>query len=349
MKSINIEIENKPTRYEIYIDNNIIFNLKKFLSENHFSRVVLIHDLNINLSLIESITRIDDQLLTLPLEINSSNKTIEQFYSIHEQLNKNNIDKSSLIIALGGGSIGDLVGFIASTFHRGVSYIQIPTTLLSMIDSSIGGKTGLDLDYGKNLIGSFHHPLAVFIDTIFLKTLSLKELHSGFFEIIKYGIAFDSELFYFIRDNKNQLFEKNILNQIIEWCCKIKSDIIMKDERDSGIRNKLNFGHTIGHAIESLYKIRHGEAIGIGMKYAANLSKKINSLDENKHTDIIDLINFFNPPIIDIDIDDIIEIMKNDKKRIDDKYNFILLNDIGSSYISDKITPNQLKDILTNR
>ena len=349
MKSINIKIENKPTLYEIYIDNNIIFNLKKFLSENHFSRVVLIHDLNINLSLIESITRIDDQLLTLPLEINSSNKTIQQFYSIHEQLNKNNIDKSSLIIALGGGSIGDLVGFIASTFHRGVSYIQIPTTLLSMIDSSIGGKTGLDLDYGKNLIGSFHHPKAVFIDTVFLKTLSLKELHSGLFEIIKYGIALDSELFYFIRDNKNQLFEKNILNQIIEWCCKIKSDIIMKDERDSGIRNKLNFGHTIGHAIESLYKIRHGEAIGIGMKYAANLSKKINSLNENKHTDIIDLINFFNPPIIDIDIDDIIEIMKNDKKRIDDKYNFILLNDIGSSYISDKITPNQLKDILTNR
>ena len=349
MKSINIKIENKPTCYEIYIDNNIIFNLKKFLSENHFSRVVLIHDLNINLSLIESITRIDDQLLTIPLEINSSNKTIEQFCSIHEQLNKNNIDKSSLIIALGGGSIGDLVGFIASTFHRGVSYIQIPTTLLSMIDSSIGGKTGLDFDYGKNLIGSFHHPLAVFIDTVFLKTLSLKELHSGLFEIIKYGTAFDSELFYFIRDNKNQLFEKNILNQIIEWCCKIKSDIIMKDERDSGIRNKLNFGHTIGHAIESLYKIRHGEAIGIGMKYAANLSKKINSLDENKLTDIIDLINFFNPPIIDIDVDDIIEIMKNDKKRIDDKYNFILLNDIGSSYISDKITLNQLKDILTNR
>ena len=349
MKSINIEIENKPTRYEINIDNNIIFNLKKFLSENNFSRVVLIHDLNINLSLIESITQIDDQLLTLPLEINSSNKTIEQFCSIHEQLNKNNIDKSSLIIALGGGSIGDLVGFIASTYHRGVSYIQIPTTLLSMIDSSIGGKTGLDLDYGKNLIGSFHHPEAVFIDTVFLKTLGLKELHSGVFEIIKYGIAFDSKLFYFIRDNKNNLFEKNILNQIIEWCCKIKTNIIMKDERDSGIRNKLNFGHTIGHAIESLYKIRHGEAIGIGMIYAANLSKRINSLEENKHIDIIELINFFNPPILDIDVEDILEIIKNDKKRIDDKYNFILLNDIGSSYISDKIKTSQLKDILINR
>ena len=123
----------------------------------------------------------------------------------------------------------------------------------------------------------------------------------------------------------------------------------MKDERDSGIRNKLNFGHTIGHAVESLYKIRHGEAVGIGMIYAANLSKKINSLNESKHSDIIDLINFFNPPILDVDINDILEIMKNDKKRIDDKYNFILLNDIGSSYISDKITPNQLKDILTNR
>ena len=127
--------------------------------------------------------------------------------TVYEELNKNNIDKSSLIIALGGGSIGDLVGFIASTFRRGVSYIQIPTTLLSMIDSSIGGKTGLDLDYGKNLIGTFHHPKAVFIDTI-LKTLSLNELHSGIFEVIKYGIAFDSKLFYFIRENKNQLFEK---------------------------------------------------------------------------------------------------------------------------------------------
>ena len=349
MKSINIEIKNEPTCYEIKIDNNIIFNLKKFLSENHFSRLVLIHDLNINSSFIESIIQIDDQCLIVPLEINSSKKTIEQFYSIHESLNKNNIDKSSLIIALGGGSIGDLVGFIASTFHRGVSYIQIPTTLLSMIDSSIGGKTGLDLDYGKNLIGSFHHPKAVFIDTAFLKTLSSKEMHSGVFEIIKYGIAFDSKLFYFIRDNKDHLFEKNILNQIIEWCCKIKSNIIMKDERDSGIRNKLNFGHTIGHAIESLYKIRHGEAIGIGMIYAANLSKKLHSLEQNKHTDIIDLINFFNPPILDIDIDDVIEIIKNDKKKINDKYNFILLNDIGSSYISDKIKTSQLKDILRNR
>ena len=349
MKSINIEIENKPTCYQINIDNDIIFNLKKFLSENHFSKVVLIYDLNINSSLVESINQINDQCLTLPLDINSSNKTIEQFYSIHEELNKNNIDKSSLIIALGGGSIGDLVGFIASTFRRGVSYIQIPTTLLSMIDSSIGGKTGLDLDYGKNLIGTFHHPKAVFIDTIFLKTLSLNELHSGIFEVIKYGIAFDSKLFYFIRENKNQLFEKNILNQIIEWCCKIKSNIIMKDERDSGIRNKLNFGHTIGHALESFYKIRHGEAIGIGMIYAANLSRKVHTLDENKYDDIVDLINFFNPPKLDIDIDSILEIIKNDKKRIKDKFNFVLLNDIGSSYISDEIKSHQIQDILKSQ
>ena len=348
MKKINLEISRNPILYEIIIDNHLITNLNDFIiTNNEYSRMVILHDSNIEISLIEEIKRILNNSISISIDLSNNNrKSIDQFIFLQKQLIKYNIDKKSLVISIGGGSIGDLAGFVASTFHRGVDYIQIPTTLLSMIDSSIGGKTGLDLESGKNLIGTFYHPKAVFIDTNFLKTLNKEEITSGLFEAIKYGISFDSELFSFLKENKKDLYRQKFLLVIIEWCCKIKSDIIVKDEKDENIRNKLNFGHTIGHAIESIYGIRHGEAVALGMLFATKLSRRINSISKKDSKLIIDLITQFDLPEIDIDIDSILSNLAKDKKRVNSNNNFILLNSIGSSYISNNIKLNQIKDIL---
>ena len=348
MKKINLEILRDPISYDIIIDNDLIANLNNFIiSSNQYSRIVVIHDSIIDISLIEELTKIFNNSISIPIDLTNNNKkSIDQFVFLQEQLINHNIDKNVLVISIGGGSIGDLVGFVASTYHRGVDYIQVPTTLLSMIDSSIGGKTGLDLERGKNLIGSFYHPKAVFINTNFLKTLNKQEITSGIFEAIKYGIACDNDFFYFIQNNIDHLYEEEALYDIIEWCCRIKADIIIKDEKDGNIRNKLNFGHTIGHPIESIYGIRHGEAVAFGMLFATKLSRNMNTINDEESSRIINLINHFDIPIFSIDIDQILNKLNKDKKRINSKNNFILLNGIGSSYISNDVKINQIKEVL---
>ena len=348
MKKINLEISRDPISYDIIIDNNLIVNLNNYvISSDQYSRIVVIHDSNIDISLIEELTKIFNNSISIPIDLTISNKkSIDKFIFIQDQFINHNIDKSVLVISIGGGSIGDLVGFVSSTYHRGVDYIQVPTTLLSMIDSSIGGKTGLDLESGKNLIGSFYHPKAVFINTNFLKTLNKKEITSGLFEAIKYGIACDDDLFSFIKRNTGHLYEKEVLCNIIEWCCRIKADIIIKDEKDGNIRNKLNFGHTIGHPIESIYGMRHGEAVAFGMLFATKLSRNMNTINDKESNTIISLISEFDLPIINIDIDAILNRLSKDKKRINSKNNFILLNGIGSSYISNDVNMNQIKEVL---
>ena len=349
MKKINIEILNNPTCYDIIIDKNLLNDIKNIIPDkSKYSQYVLIFDSNINSNTLDNIKKLFNEALYISIDLTNNKKSLEQFLYVQKQLIRYNVDRNSLILSLGGGSIGDLVAFIASTYNRGVDYVQIPTTLLAMIDSSIGGKTGLDSKDGKNLIGTFYHPQLVIIDTNFLLTLSKEEITSGLFEAIKYGVAFDLDLFLFIKENKDNLYTINILSDIIEWCCQIKADIIMKDEKDNGIRNKLNFGHTIGHAIESIYNIRHGEAVAYGMLCATHLSRGNNTLDNNQLDEIVTLINHFNLPKIIFDIEKILEQISKDKKRINGKNNFILLNSIGNSYISDNIGIDLIKNSISN-
>ncbi len=350
MKKINIEILNKPTRYDILIGENLIHNLKTIIPHQlEYSKYIVIFDSNISSNAIDEIKILFNDAVYIPVNLTSNNKkSFREFLHIHEQLINQNIDKNSLILSLGGGSVGDLIAFVASTYNRGIDYINIPTTLLSMIDSSIGGKTGLDLKDGKNLIGTFYHPKAVIIDTNFLSTLSKEEITSGLFEAIKYGIACDFDLFLFIKENKNNLYDINILMKIIEWCCEIKTNIITKDEKDNNIRNKLNFGHTIGHAIESIYSIRHGEAVAYGMIGAAYLSKAKDTLDNSDLDEIVSLINHLDLPNIHFDTEKILDQLSKDKKRINGKNNFILLNSIGNSYISDNIEVDLIKNTVSN-
>ena len=301
MKKINIEISNNPTCYDIIIAENSISEINNFIpNKSNYSKFVLLFDSNIDSKTIDTFKAAFNNIICISVNCDSNNKkSFELFLDIQKKLIEYNIDRDSLILSLGGGTIGDLVGFVASTYKRGIDYIQIPTTLLAMLDSSIGGKTGIDSKAGKNLIGTFYHPKLVFIDTSFLSTLQKEEITSGIFEAIKYGVALDLDLFSFIKTNQNNIYDIAVLKKIIELCCQIKTNIITKDERDEGIRNKLNFGHTIGHAIESLYGIRHGEAVAFGMICAAYISKNCNTIDKKELDQIIKLITYFMFPRVE--------------------------------------------------
>ena len=349
MKKINIEILNKPTCYDIIIDKNLLNDVKNlFPDKSKYSLYVIIFDSNIDSNTIDKIKALFNDALYISIDLTNNKKSFEQFLHIQKKLIRYNVDRNSLILSIGGGSTGDLVAFVASTYNRGVNYVQIPTTLLAMIDSSIGGKTGLDSEDGKNLIGTFYHPQLVVIDTNFLLTLSKEEITSGLFEAIKYGVAFDLELFLFIKENKDDLYSINILTDIIEWCCQIKTDIIIKDEKDNSIRNKLNFGHTVGHAIESYFKyknILHGEAVYYGMIAASYLSNKkgyLSDNDFNKINNFITKIPKYN--IENINVYQLLEYIKYDKKILRNKKQFILLNKIGNAIITNHITSEDIKE-----
>ncbi len=219
---------------------------------------------------------------------------------LHGELLKARFDRNSLLVAVGGGVTGDITGFVASTYMRGIRFIQVPTTLLSQVDSSVGGKTGVNHPLGKNMIGSFYQPSLVFIDVRTLKTLPEREFSAGMAEIIKYGVIADRQLFDFLRDNREDiccLGDSTI--HIIERSCSIKAEVVEQDERESGIRAILNYGHTLGHAIETVTGYRrflHGEAIAIGMCAAADLSVRMGKLQKEAAEEIRDLVRLYNLP-----------------------------------------------------
>ena len=346
MSSIKLNINQNPIAYDIKIGNSII--RESLLDIKGYNKALIAHDSIIDSNIIslisESLTDNNIQFNQLSIDTSKKSKSFSSFTEINDYLITNNYSKDSLLISLGGGSIGDLVGFVASTYYRGIDYIQIPSTLLSMIDSSIGGKTGIDTPKGKNLIGSFYHPRKVIIDTELLSSLDNKEINSGLFEVIKSAILFNQNLFDFIDSNLDNIRNSDIINRIISECCKIKAEIVERDEKDLGDRKKLNFGHTIGHAIESIYGIRHGESVGYGMLCAIHISRELGTLTEPSYQKIKNLINRLYLPAIKLDPDSIIKQLTMDKKVKDGKNNFILLNDIGNSYISNNVTMDMIKD-----
>lgn len=261
------------------------------------------------------------------------------------------------VIAFGGGVVGDLSGFVASIYKRGIPYIQIPTTLLAQVDSAIGGKTALDLSTGKNLVGAFYQPRLVFSDIKFLQTLSRRQLKSGLAEVVKYGIIKDSDLFSFLeKKHKDILTMKQLLFEyIIERCSKIKAEIVSKDEREEkGLRTILNFGHTIGHAIETASKFEsynHGEAIAMGMLVAADISVLLGLTDKATSSRIENIISKIGLPIKinNIKLESIINAHYSDKKFIG-KYNkFVLIAGIGKARIVENIPLKTIKEALNNR
>jgi len=347
MNSINIKIDQEPIKYTIEIGENILSNTFNLIDYDKVGSYVIVYDTEIDFSRVDDVVKSFPNFKKphlIPINLSKQNKSFESFNYIKNNLIKYNCDKSTTLIAIGGGSIGDLVGFVASVFYRGIDYIQIPSTLLSMIDSSIGGKTAIDTIEGKNLIGSYHHPKMVILDSTILSHINKIEINSALFEAIKYGLAIDFRFFEYLLNNINDL--KNMINltPLIKKCCQIKINIIEKDERDNNERQKLNFGHTIGHAIESIYNLKHGESVGYGMIAACHISKLIGSLSTSSYNESVSLIRKLTLPKVKFDKNLIIQQIKRDKKKFRGKNNFILLNEIGNSYISNDITD----DIINN-
>ncbi len=276
-------------------------------------------------------------------ELHKNLETLNEIYNVAFEFG---LDRNSLIIALGGGIVGDITGLAAATWLRGIEYIQIPTTLLSMVDSSVGGKTAVNHPKGKNLIGAFHQPKAVFIDPETLKTLPTREFNAGMAEVIKYGVIKDKELFEFLENenNKNKLkkLQNDYLIKIINSSIKTKSHIVSEDEKEHGIRAILNYGHSFGHVIENLCgygEFLHGEAISIGMRIAGDiaLEKGLWSKEESIRQD--NLLKSYNLPteIPKINKKLVITILMGDKKVRDGKMRFILPKGIGDVDIYDDI------------
>lgn len=263
-------------------------------------------------------------------------KRMHNLEKIAETMLNKNFDRKDAIIAFGGGVVGDLAGFLASIYMRGIPFIQIPTTLLAMVDSSVGGKTGVDLPTGKNLLGTFAQPKAVFIDTNYLKTLPLKQIKNGMAEVIKYGVIKDAKLFELIENNLEKILklDRDLLTKIIERSVEIKADVVMADEKESGERMILNYGHTYGHAIEKMsgYTLLHGYAISIGMVLANKMAVEKGLLSEKDSDRIKKLIHTTGLPITIMKKPEIKDLI-NDKKKIGNHINFILPTKIGKVII----------------
>lgn len=339
---MKLTIDLSHSNYDIIIQNGLLNNLSKEISEVFKGKkIFILTDKNVDRfygdRVLKELSDFGYDTKKLVLEPGEETKGFFTLPRVYDELLNFKLTRSDLILTLGGGVIGDLGGFIASTFLRGVPFIQVPTTLLAQVDSSVGGKVGVDLDKGKNLVGSFYHPKKVIIDPEVLNSLSDRVFNDGMAEVIKYGCIKDKEFFNNLLQYENKEEVMNNIEYIIHNCCKIKKEVVEKDEKDTGERMLLNFGHTIGHAVEQYYnynKYTHGEAVAIGMHEITKISEA--SFETEKGTaDIIKniLIKYNLPYKLDIDINEIKEAISLDKKNIDNKLNLIFLNKIGESKI----------------
>ncbi len=291
---------------------------------------------------------------TVILEDGESFKTIASVESIIDSLLKNRHDRNTTIIALGGGVVGDIAGFAAAIYQRGIHFIQIPTTLLSQVDSSVGGKTGVNHPAGKNMIGAFHQPQCVIADTSTLNTLPARELSAGLAEVIKYGLIHDADFFSWLETNIEQLMQRDYqaISQAIFTSCQIKADIVAIDEKESGIRAILNLGHTFGHAIESAMGYGnwlHGEAVATGMVMAADLSERHQWIDSSVKERTIEILKKAGLPVNSpqqMTRDKYMDLMAIDKKVDRGIINLILLKGLGKGVISKDYDPQYLEKTL---
>jgi len=285
--------------------------------------------------------------------VGESSKSLAIAGKLFEELAEARLNRRSFVLALGGGVVGDLAGFIAATFLRGVDFVQVPTTLLAMVDSSVGGKVAINLPQGKNLVGAFYQPRIVVADTATLASLPEREFRAGVAEVIKYGVIHDAALFADLERELPALMAKDaaVLARVIARCCEIKADVVSKDERESGLREILNFGHTVGHAIEAVTeygRYLHGEAIAIGMLAAAQLSQKhgdLGAADVARIESLLRRAGFdLNPPAVPFD--QLLDAMRSDKKARDGGLRFVLARRIGEVFSSDAVSESNIKEVL---
>ena len=285
-------------------------------------------------------------IFTIPA--GESNKTLDTVRDIYEYLINEKFSRKDILVALGGGVVGDITGYTAATYLRGINFIQVPTTLLSQNDSSIGGKTGVDFNGYKNMVGAFKMPILVYMNLETLNTLDDRQYFSGFAEVMKHGLIKDANFYTWLIDNMYEICERdlNVLEEMVVRSCSIKKAVVEKDPTEQGDRALLNFGHTIGHAIEKYknFELTHGECISLGAVAAAYISWKRDMIGMEDFYEIRDMyVPFYLPISIDnINPEEILELTKSDKKAQSGKIKFILLNKIGKAVIDDSVTDDEI-------
>lgn len=336
MPELCVKIEETDKSYPIYIDSSEITGLRQKLEK-------YISDRKVFVVISEKVNKLYGKILDIPavdtfvLKDGEKEKNFKNYQKITERMLKNQLSRKDILIAIGGGVVGDLAGFAASTYMRGIDFIQVPTTLLACVDSSVGGKTGIDTKYGKNLVGAFFQPKAVFININFLKTLDERQFKTGLGEVVKYSFIeksckpkFEVNLFNFLSDNFAQINNKDIrtLEKLVEYCVRLKTAVVEQDEKEGGLRKILNFGHTYGHAVEKITNYRkytHGEAVVEGMRFAFRLAVEKGLIEKNYKFLADDVINKFHfTPVKKFNMKKITEIMKTDKKASNGKITFVL-------------------------
>ena len=355
MKKVRVRLGSSS--YNILIGPSLLAQTGDKLRENRFNdKLVIITDPTVKSlygsTLKQSLTRSGFKVLILEVPEGEEQKSLETAGRLYQELTDFYAERTTPILALGGGVIGDLTGFVAATYMRGVPLIQVPTTLLAQVDSSIGGKVAVNHGSLKNKIGAFYQPRLVISDITTLKTLSAGELSDGLAETIKYGVIWDEEFFTYLEENIDQIksLKLKVLETIVFRSAKIKAEVVAKDERDFGLRNILNYGHTIGHAIETVsdFNVPHGAAVAIGMLAAARLSNKLNVLDKNEVSRLKNLIARAGLPtkIPSLQLERVIQAMKHDKKILQGKIRFVLPKSIGEVFITDEISPSVIEQVL---
>ena len=355
MKTLEVDLGSRS--YPIYIGADLIDQPALFSACEKATSIYIVTNTTVAPLYAERLTKtlasFGKTVRTIVLPDGESYKDWKNLQLIFDDLLKFGADRQTMLVALGGGVIGDMTGFAAASFMRGVRFIQVPTTLLAQVDSSVGGKTGINHPLGKNMIGAFHQPVAVIADLDTLKTLPPRELSAGLAEVIKHGAIADADFFRWIEDHQNELMacEPNVMSHAVERSCEIKSAVVAADEKESGIRAILNFGHTFGHAIESglgYGKWLHGEAVGCGMVMATDLSYRLGYLNAEDLKRIKLLVNAMGLPSSAPMIGNprFLELMRIDKKSEGGAIRYITLEKIGKAKI-EAVDDSVIEKVLT--
>jgi len=342
-KKIPVELKTIKS-LPIIVGAGITSNLSDFFNLNEYSSLILVTDTTIEKLYGQQVTKVlkatGKRVLIFTFPAGERSKSMKQVERGYQFLLDNGVDRNALLCVLGGGVVGDVGGYIASTYLRGIDYIQLPTTLLAQVDSSIGGKVGINFSGKKNMVGSFYQPRAIISDTAFLDSLPAKEMRNGMAEVIKYSLAMDKELFDTISNRKKGKFTPPESIDIIERCSFLKAKVVEADETDrSGQRSILNFGHTVGHAVEATTRFKkhhHGEAIAIGMVAASKISEQLGMLSGESVDKIDKILAQFGLPTRcpEISPHELLEAMQFDKKAIQGQLKWVLLEDIGHGVVN---------------
>ncbi len=358
MKTLRVELGSRS--YDIVIGSNILEGLAERVRKFGFTeKTALISNPTVyNLygkDIIGSLRSAGFEPHLILIPDGEQYKELSWVYYILGRLLSIGLDRKSVIFALGGGVIGDITGFVASIYMRGIACVQIPTTLLSQVDSSVGGKTGVNHPLGKNMIGSFYQPRLVWIDVSTLKSLPEREFLAGMAEVIKYGVIWDRGFFQFLNDSYRDILNLNQekLISMISRCCEIKAEVVSQDERESGLRAILNYGHTVGHAIETLTgytRYLHGEAVSMGMLYEAEIARELGITTEDTVKEIEEILTSFGMPLKPderLNPESMISAMAIDKKAVSGRLRFVLPKRVGEVVITEQVTEEVLRRVLS--